>query len=149
VVPQGVRDLIRQRLDRVAGEARPLLDLAAVAGDQIDVAVLVAASAGGDGPAPPAVTARLEEAARAGVLTSRAGRWLFSHALVREVLYRELPPPERQALHGKLASAIEQVHGQSATPPVAELAHHALAGPPEMLARAVGHAMRAARARSS
>jgi tetratricopeptide (TPR) repeat protein len=140
IVPHGVRDLIRQRLDRVAGQARPLLDLAAVAGDQIDIAVLAASVEA----AASAVSARLEETARAGVLASRAGRWLFSHALVREVLYRELPAADRQALHGRLVNAIEQVHGQGAAPPLAELAHHALAGPPEMLARAIDYAMRAA-----
>ena len=44
VVPAGVRAVIRQRLDRVPVEARPLLELAAVAGDEPDLAVLEAAS---------------------------------------------------------------------------------------------------------
>jgi predicted ATPase len=45
VVPGGVRDVIRQRLDRASPEARALLDLAAVAGDEIDVGLLALASA--------------------------------------------------------------------------------------------------------
>ena len=40
----GVREVIRQRLDRLAGEARTLVDLAAVAGDVIDLPMLIAAS---------------------------------------------------------------------------------------------------------
>ena len=86
VVPSGVRDVIRQRLDRVAGDARSLLDLAAVAGDEIQPALLAAAS----GRDPAWVAGRIAEAIRAGVFAERAGRPRFSHALVREVLYRDL-----------------------------------------------------------
>src|SRR3954454_5600868 len=43
-VPHGVREVIRQRLDRLPDEARSLLDLAAVAGDVMDLLLLVAAS---------------------------------------------------------------------------------------------------------
>jgi hypothetical protein len=146
-VPHGVRDLIRQRLARLDAEARALLDLAAVAGDEIDVALLVAAS----GRDATVVAARLEEAARAGVAAARdsGGRRRFAHALFREVLYRELGEAERRALHGRVAEALERLtapvaSGLGPPPPWAELAHHALAGPPELLARAVDHAVRAA-----
>src|SRR5262249_39355846 len=61
-VPQGVRDVIRQRLDRLS-TARPLLDLAAVAGDEIDLPLLAAAS----GADAAQISARLGEATRAGV----------------------------------------------------------------------------------
>jgi hypothetical protein len=136
VVPSGVRDVIRQRLDRVAAETRALIDLAAVAGDVIDP-LLLAAAAGRDAAA---VASRLAEAGRVGILVERAGQRRFGHALFREVLYRELGETERRSLHGRIADALERLApGQHA-----EIAHHTLEGPPEMLGRAVEHAIRAA-----
>ena len=140
VVPHGVRDVIRQRLDRVAAETRALLDLAAVAGDVID-APLLAAAAGRDAAW---VSARLAEAGRAGVLAERGGHRRFGHALFREVLYRELAEDARRALHGRVGEAL----GRLAPAQLAEIAHHTLEGPPEMLGRAVEHAIRAAARRA-
>jgi len=136
VVPSGVRDVIRQRLDRVAVEARGLVDLAAVAGDVIDQ-LMLAAAAGRD---TVWISARLAEAGRAGILVERAGQRRFGHALFREVLYRELGETERRALHGRVADALERLAPRQE----AELAHHTVEGPPEMLGRAVDHAVRAA-----
>jgi hypothetical protein len=150
-VPPGVREVIRQRLDRLAGEARSLLDLAAVAGDVIDLPLLVAASHRD----AAWVSARLAEGARAGVVAgpttgevnpgghaAQTGRRRFGHALFREVLYRELADETRRTLHGQMAEALERTSGTS--PPHAEIAHHALEGPAAMLPRAVDHALRAA-----
>jgi hypothetical protein len=140
-VPHGVRDVIRQRLSHLGAEAHALLELGAVAGDQLDPPLLAAAS----GQDPAAIAARLEEATRAGVLVARdaGGRRRFGHALFREVLYRELGDEARRALHGQVAEALGRLAGPGA-PPHAELAHHALRGPRELLAPAVDHAVRAA-----
>jgi hypothetical protein len=136
VVPAGVRDVIRQRVDRVAAETRALLDLAAVAGDVVDPPLL-AAAAGRDAAW---IAARLGEAGHAGILVERGGRRRFGHALFREVLERELAEGERRALHGRVADALERL----APGQVAEIAHHTLEGPPEMLPRAVERSTRAA-----
>ena len=104
VVPAGVRDVIRQRLARVADETRALLNVAAVAGDEVNPALLAAAS----GREPGWVAARVADASRAGVFGERAGRPWFSHALVREVLYRELAADERRALHAAVGVALER-----------------------------------------
>src|SRR5205814_10504441 len=63
VVPSGVRDVIRQRLTRVADDTRALLNLAAVAGDEVNPDLLAAAS----GRDADWVAARVADAARAGV----------------------------------------------------------------------------------
>ncbi len=136
VVPAGVRDLIRQRLSRVAAETRALMDLAAVAGDVLDPPLLAAAS----GRDAAWVAARLNEAAQAGVLVERGGRRRFGHALFREVLYRELAEAERRVLHGRVAAALERL----APGQLAELAHHTLEGPLDLLGSAVDRAIRAA-----
>jgi tetratricopeptide (TPR) repeat protein len=139
-VPDGVREAIRQRLSLVPPDARFLLDLAAVAGDELDPGLLAEALSWDRAR----VARTIEEASRAGVLAVRAGRRRFSHALFREVLYRELGDEERCGLHGRLGAVLERRSDGQPTPPLAELAHHGLAGPAEGLARAVGFAIRAA-----
>jgi hypothetical protein len=141
VVPLGVRAVIRQRLDRLAPEARPLLELGAVSGDELDAELLCAAS----GQSASEVRATLQSATRAGVLADRAGRRRFAHALVREVLYRDLDEERRQALHGQVMEALWRLRGEDPRAPLAELAHHALAGPPALLPRAAALAIQAAR----
>lgn len=78
------------------------------------------------------------------MLSERGARPRFSHALIREVLYRELADGERQAHHARVATALQALHAGDVAPPLAELAHHALAGPPEGLARAVDFTVAAA-----
>jgi hypothetical protein len=139
VVPSAVRDVIRQRLARVADDTHGLLGLAAVAGDEINPALLAAAS----GREPGWVADRLADASRAGVLGQRAGRPWFAHALVREVLYRELPDPERRALHAVVGAALEDATAIDAFAPLMELAHHAIEAGTD-LPRAVDMTIRAA-----
>jgi predicted ATPase len=142
VVPAGVRDVIRQRLDRVSPETRQFLNLAAVAGDELSLDLLQAC---GGGP-PEVLAARIAECVRAGVVTARAGRPRFAHALVREVLYRELSPAERSSLHRTVGRALERLPAVAAGPPWMELAHHALESGVEQRERAVELAIRAAAA---
>jgi tetratricopeptide (TPR) repeat protein len=139
-VPDGVREAIRQRLARLPAEARALLDLAAVAGDELDAGLLAeAAGAGRD-----RVAAALHEATRVGVLVERGGRRRFYHALVREVLYRGLDQEQRRTLHGAVAAALGRRTAGQANQPLAELAHHALEGPRADVGRAVDFAIQAA-----
>ena len=137
IVPAGVRDVIRQRLDRLPADARPFFELGAVAGDEIRPRLLIEAS----GRDEDWVQTTIAAALRAGVLSERAGRPRFSHALVREVLYRDLPTERRQTLHAAVGRAVERLDNVDS---FMELAHHALRGPPAGLARGVEFAVRAA-----
>ncbi len=135
VLPAGVREVIKQRLDRLDADTRGLVDLGAIAGE--GDAALMAAAAGRDAGW---VAARLADASRAGICAERGGRHRFVHALFREVLVRELGDGQRRALHGRVAGALEKLAPAQLT----EIAYHALEGPPELLPRAADHAIRAA-----
>ncbi len=81
------------------------------------------------------------------MLAESGGKLRFGHALFREVLVRELDEEQRRVLHGRVAEALGNLGaaaGTGAAASDAELAHHALRGPRELLPRAVEHALRAA-----
>lgn len=102
-VPAGVRDVVRLRLDGLPGPVRDVLAVAAVAGREVSVAVLVAALGdGGDAAGDP-----VGDALRAGLLVEPApGRVRTAHDLVREVVLTDLGPVPRAVLHGRLADAL-------------------------------------------
>lgn len=120
-VAGGVREAVRARLALLAPQSRALLELAAVFGDQTDLAALQLA-----GEVAPAVLLDTARAgAAAGVLAGGdPTRLVFRHALLRDVLYEDLPPARRRALHLAAGRAIAQRHAADLGPQLAALAHH-------------------------
>jgi hypothetical protein len=143
-LPSTVREVVRKRLGLLADDARAALEAASALGDEV-VAPLVAEALGRP---LEAVEAALGAAAAAGIVAAPgSGRHhRFSHALFREALYRDLPASRRRELHAAIFASLERRHAGDPRAPEAELAHHALAGGPALLARAVAHATRAAEA---
>ena len=123
-IPYGVREAIRQRLALLDEHARGALEVAAVAGVQFDPRVVALAWE----QSLDETRARLDVAVRAGVLVERDDHLRFAHALIREVIDRDLPAGRRVALHLALAAALERMHPDA--PPAVEIAHHALAAAP-------------------
>ncbi len=142
-IPQGVREVVGRRLDRLSDQANSVLTVAAAIGREFSLDVLARACETCD---EEQVTAALEEAARARIVTDAGGprRYSFSHALVRETLYAEIPATRRAAVHGRIAAAIEEVHGDDRAM-LSSLAHQFLeAAPAGDPARAAEYARRAA-----
>jgi tetratricopeptide (TPR) repeat protein len=140
-LPLGVREVIRQRLVRVSSATRALLEVAAVAGDEMEASFVAEAA---EEPLDRVVEA-FAEATRAGVLVAREKqRFRFSHALVREVLDRDLLTDRRMGLHAAIARSLERRAAFDSSPPLFQLSHHWLEGPADGLPRAVDYAVRAA-----
>src|SRR5262245_24698507 len=122
-ISQGVRGAIRQRLAPLAPEARSVLAAAAVIGRAFEVTLLAALCE----LSAEALLGTLTPALARDVVArvpGTPGRYRFSHALVRETIYEELPPAHRIALHRSLAHLLEARHGASPDSPLSELAHH-------------------------
>ena len=122
-VPEGVREVISRRLDRLPPSCTELLQLAAVAGRDFRVDILERAS-GQPGDAlldalHDAIEARLVEE-----VPGEPGRLRFAHALIRDALYEELAPGERCRSHAAIARALEAAYASDPGPFLAELAHH-------------------------
>jgi hypothetical protein len=102
-LPSGVRDAIGKRLARLDGDALLVLGAASVVGRKVDVALLEGMLEGG----PEDVRLALERAEAAAIITwLGAEAFAFSHVLVRDVVYRDLPPRKRAELHAKIADAL-------------------------------------------
>lgn len=139
-VPDGIAAVIRERLAMLPESARALLAEASVAGRDLQRALL------GEALQRPVaeVQAALETAAAQAVLSPAGeGCYRFAHILLRETLYRDLPPPRRFALHAAFARAIAARPSPSAST-LAELAHHFDQAGPEAASEAVDAYRRAA-----
>jgi len=143
-IPQGVRQVVGQRLSALTPECNRILAIGAVIGREFEQA-LVEAVAESDGAA---VSAALEQASAARVVhesKDSLGRYRFSHALVRETLYDELRTVQRVRLHRRIGEEIERRYTDAPEAHLAELAYHyceAAAGGD--VAKAVEYGVRAA-----
>ena len=126
-IPQGVREVVGRRLDRLSEAANSVLAVAAAIGRVFDLDVLERACEDCDSEQ---VIAALDESAAARIVTDAGPRrFSFSHALVRETLYAEIPATRRAAVHGRIAAAIEELYGDDRAM-LSALAHQFLEAAP-------------------
>jgi eukaryotic-like serine/threonine-protein kinase len=144
-IPQGVREVVGRRLDRLSEEANEVLTLAAVVGREFNLDVLEGLNSK---PRAELVDA-IEQAIESQVVSEAPhshGGYCFSHALVRETLYAELTGTRRVELHRRIGESLERIFEADPDPPVAELAHHFIVAAPAGEAdKAIAYAERAAR----
>jgi class 3 adenylate cyclase/tetratricopeptide (TPR) repeat protein len=136
-IPATVQAILAARIDRLAPEAKRLLQAAAVIGQDVPLPLLLAIA---DAPEP---------AVRAGLTHLQAAEFLyetrlfpdleytFKHALTHEVAYGGLLHDRQRALHARIADAIERLTAERVAEQAERLAHHALRG--ERWERAVSY----------
>jgi DNA-binding CsgD family transcriptional regulator/tetratricopeptide (TPR) repeat protein len=124
-LPRSIRSVVHERVGRLPPEAREVLTLASILGQEFPLDLLLAAS---DRPEAAVVNA-VDAALAAGLLEERqpghAERYGFVHALIQEALYEELPVHHRRRLHTRAGVVLEQLHAADDTV-AAELAWHFL-----------------------
>lgn len=144
-IPEGIKEVIGRRLNRLSTNANKVLTAAAVVGRAFEFRLLIALA---DDVDEDICSAAIDEALQARLVEAlrEPGHYHFAHALFRETLYDEIPIPRRSRLHLKLAHAIEMIHGDDLEPHLPALAyHHWAALPGGDAALAVDYAQRAAR----
>lgn len=143
-VPQGVRDVVGRRLDRLSESCNAALTHASVIGRQFDLSILsrVIDVSSDD------LLDELDEALGTGILDEDGeviGRYRFSHALIRETLYDEISVGRRVQLHRTVVAALEASYPSSLDSHLSELAFHAAqAAPGGDASVAIDYATRAA-----
>jgi len=122
-IPDTVRETIGRRLGHLSDPCNRLLAIASVSGRHFTATELAKVAE----QELSAVLASLDAAAETGLIESsgaEADGYRFTHVLIREVLYDELPSLERLRLHGRVADVLVQMHGTNPTPVLSSVAHH-------------------------
>ena len=143
-LPEGIAEVVGRRLSRLSDAANQTLAVAAVAGMEIEFAVLESVpEAGADADT---LLDAIDEALTAGLLeeAGEGARLRFTHALVRQTLYDELSGVRRARLHRRVGEALEAVHAANTDGYVVPLARHfGEAGMGGDVDKAAGYALRA------
>ncbi len=101
-IPDSVESVIAGRLDRAAPEARQILRILSVWGDEFETDVVSPLMA------DLGASADLESVDLAGIVEERRpGIWGFTHALHREVAYEGLPYKRRREFHRAIGNHLE------------------------------------------
>ncbi|MEJ1112352.1 MULTISPECIES: BTAD domain-containing putative transcriptional regulator [unclassified Kribbella] len=107
VVPSGVRDVLRHRLQALSEATQQVVRCAAVLGREAEFGVLAQLV---DLAEDPLIDA-LEQAVGAGFLVEAGSSWKatysFPHDLMREAVYGDIPQTRRQRLHVRAAEALQ------------------------------------------
>lgn len=117
VLAGGIQQIIQRRLQRLPQDLRPLIQLAATAGRELDLKLIHSVYQSAD------LDQDLARCANAAVLEINENRWRFSHDKLRDGVVAEIPAGERQELHRRIAQAIETVY-PGIPEQYAALAHH-------------------------
>jgi len=144
-VPDGVREALGRRLDRISEEANELLQVAAVVGREFAYDMLTLLGERDE----DTLLRLIEEALEARVIEEmgQPGRYRFTHALMQETLLDELSTTRRVRIHGQVGEALERRWGARADERATRLAVHFVEAAmlsPRHAARAVHYAKLAA-----
>ncbi|MEM4728971.1 MAG: tetratricopeptide repeat protein [Thermoplasmata archaeon] len=116
-IPSSVEDIVLGRLERLDERDRELLGLAAVAGHQFELELLSMVS----GVDEIGLASALERMTRLGLVTEDLR---FGHAMIREVLYKRLPPFKLTVAHRRVGFALEELHRSNPREVCSALAIH-------------------------
>ena len=124
-IPEGLREVIGRRVDRLGPDAVSTLEVAAVIGPDFSIDLAGAIAELDDN----AVDAVVEAATNARIIDEgdSADEFAFAHALVRQTLYDGLPFRRRTRIHRAVGEALER----RKAPPAALLNHWLRAERPE------------------
>src|SRR5262249_10463825 len=127
-MPATVQAILAARIDRLAPEAKRLLQAAAVIGKDVPIPLLLAIA---DAPEPE-VRAELTRLQAAEffyeVRLFPDLEYTFKHALTHEVAYQGLLQDRRYTLHARIVEAMEHLSAVHVAEQAERLAHHALRG---------------------
>jgi len=123
-IPQGVREVIGRRLNRLSVECNQVLTMASVIGRTFQLDQLIRLM--GKFSEEEAMDA-LEEGLGASIIEEVPGfanGFQFSHAIIQETLLSELSAVRRMRLHAQVAQALEEMYGVNAEDHAGELAFY-------------------------
>lgn len=119
-MPDTLRDALNVRVQRLSDRAQATVQLAAVAGNRVDHALLEEVS----DRTPAELDGDLREAVDAAILTADGEGYGFRHALLREVVHEDMLPGQHSRLHARFAALLETRPELAPGAASFEIAHH-------------------------
>jgi len=123
-IPEGVREVIGQRLNRLSEQCNRVLTTSSVIGREFRLDQLERLL---EELSEDQLLEALEEALEARLIEELAqtpGHYQFAHRLAQETLTQELSLTRRVRLHARIATVLEELYGTNADAHAAELAYH-------------------------
>ena len=123
-IPQGVREVIGQRLNRLSEQCNEVLTTASIIGREFDFRLLNILD---DEMSEGQLLAAVDEAVSSHLIEDVPGyleRYQFSHALVQQTLAEEVTTSRMVRLHARIGEALEALYADDVKVHAAELAHH-------------------------
>ena len=120
-IPEGVRQVIGRRLQRLSEDANRLLSVAAAFNGSFDIDVAASVA----GLSEDAALNAIDEALDSQLLRpgSASDAFDFTHALIRHTLYSELNPARRTRMHRRIAEEMERTWSEGTSAHAAEIAY--------------------------
>ena len=112
-IPEGVREVIGRRLNRLSQRCNETLTIASVIGREFELRQLTPLV---EDMSEDRLLEVLEEALSARVieeLPQAVGRYQFTHALIQETLTEELTLTRRVRFHARIAETLEQLYADN------------------------------------
>ena len=134
-IPEGVREVIGRRLNRLSQRCNETLSVASVIGREFSLEQLVRLTGGPSSTAGGSEQALsedrllevLEEALASRVieeLPNALGQYQFTHGLIQTTLSQELSTTRKVRLHAQIGNVLEELYGDRLESRLPELAHH-------------------------
>jgi len=123
-IPQGVRDVIGQRLIRLTRPCNQALVTASVIGREFEFNLLTSLL---DSASEADLLDLMDEAISARIIDELPGsdaRYQFRHALMQQTLTESISAGRKTRLHARIGEALEAKHGNDPGDHTTELAHH-------------------------
>src|ERR671914_811213 len=123
-IPQGVREVIAQRLNRLSEFCYETLTTASVIGREFDFRLLRTLS---DEATDEQLLGVIDEALAARLVEELPGgreRYRFSHSLIQQTLAEELSSSRKVRWHARIGEALEELYGVDGEAHAAELVYH-------------------------
>ena len=123
-IPEAVRDAILRRSSGLSDSCNQLLLTASVMGSEFELSSLQQQASEIDEVAFPESLNEPLASRIIGPLGPGSGRYQFSHALIQQAVYQEIPPIKKAQAHAAMAESLEHLHRDSLVQHAGELAYH-------------------------
>ena len=123
-LPEGIREVITRRVERLSQQVNETLTVASVIGREFDYELLRQLCGN---LKETQLLEILDEALEAHVIQAMPGGeqgYRFTHVLIQQTLYENQPSSRRTRLHANIAAAMETIYARDLKAHAAEIAYH-------------------------